>query len=372
LGVLHKSGFNNSETDIVAALPVTLHDDRPTRINYRRQDNLPSHVLNNAFFTVLLPSKRGYVVDLLNNNTKETNRYTVEFLKVNGNDHWYLLEQQHGNWYTGKQNHIDIQNSYRLGWWQITDLEHPSWRAPATTSVKEEILSGGLHHIVTTQGTQPLTQEQNLIVLQEIIRTASQGQEIPTNVPPVMAHIQEEQANVTITTLAPPPRNGEGGNLLRTPPSIFTGDQTKAQAFLDAIAIWRVVNYKKEVMKDPYMRTALILTFIKGDNVNSWAKHQLKILNRSQENNLNPARKPDEDWWDTFEQNFKDAFTFTASKETALAKLEKLTMTHRDLDTYIATFNRLLDEAEFSPRDKGAVKMFKQGLSLRPKINCIK
>ena len=142
-----------------------------------------------------------------------------------------------------------------------------------------------------------------------------------------MAHIQEEQANVTITAPAPSPRNGEGGNLLGTPPSVFTGDRTKAQAFLDAIAVWRAVNYKKEVMRDPYTHTALILTFIKGDNVNSWAKHQLKILNQNQENNPDPTGKPDEDWWDTFEQNFKNAFTFTASKETALAKLEKLMMT---------------------------------------------
>jgi hypothetical protein len=120
------------------------------------------------------------------------------------------------------------------------------------------------------------------------------------------------------------------------------------------------------------MHTALILMFIKGENVNSWVKHQLKILNCSQENNPDPTGKPDEDWWDEFEQNFKNAFTFTASKETALAKLEKLTMTHGDLDTYIATFNQLLDKAKFSPRDKGAVEMFKQGLSLRLKINCIK
>jgi hypothetical protein len=79
-------------------------------------------------------------------------------------------------------------------------------------------------------------------------------------------------------------------------------------------------------MKDPYMQTALILTFIKGDNVNSWTKHQLKILNWSQKNNSDPTGRPDEDWWDEFEQHFKNTFTFTASKETALAKLEKLTM----------------------------------------------
>jgi hypothetical protein len=109
-------------------------------------------------------------------------------------------------------------------------------------STEEEILSGGLHHIVTTQGTQPLTQEQPPVVLQEIIRTTSQGQEIPTNILPVMAHIQEQQANITIMAPAPSPRNGEGGNLLGTPPPVFTGDRTKAQAFLDAIAVWRAVN----------------------------------------------------------------------------------------------------------------------------------
>jgi hypothetical protein len=149
LGVLHKSGFYPSETDIVAALPVTLHDNRPTRIIRRRQDNLPSHVLQNAFFTVLVPTERGYVVDLIDTDTKETRRYAVEFLKVNGSDNWYL-EHQNGNWYTRKQNCVDVHNTYGLGWWHITDPEHLSWKAPATTSTEEEILSGGLHHIVTT------------------------------------------------------------------------------------------------------------------------------------------------------------------------------------------------------------------------------
>jgi hypothetical protein len=120
---------------------------------------------------------------------KETHRYAVEFLKVNGSDNWYLLKQQNGHWCTRKQNCVDIQNDYGLGWWHITDPEHPSWKAPAITSVEEEILSGGLHHIVTTQGTQLLTQEQPPTILQEIVRTASQGQEIPTNIPPIMAHI---------------------------------------------------------------------------------------------------------------------------------------------------------------------------------------
>jgi len=56
---------------------------------------------------------------------------------------------------------------------------------------------------------------------------------------------------------------------------------------------------------------------------------------------------------------FKDAFTFTAFKETALAQLKKLTMNKGDIDTYIATFNQLLAEADFTRTNKGALEMFK-------------
>ena len=55
-------------------------------------------------------------------------------------------------------------------------------------------------------------------------------------------------------------------------PPIFYKDRARVQEFLDTITIWKAVNYKKEVIKDPYTRTALILTYIKGDNINSWEK----------------------------------------------------------------------------------------------------
>jgi len=56
----------------------------------------------------------------------------------------------------------------------------------------------------------------------------------------------------------------------------------------------------------------------------------------------------------------------------ALAQLEKLTMNRGDIDTYITTFDRLLAEADFNRNDKGALEMFKQGLNLMLKVNCIK
>jgi len=47
-------------------------------------------------------------------------------------------------------------------------------------------------------------------------------------------------------------------------------------------------------------------------------------------------------------------------------------MNKGDIDTYIATFDRLLAEANFTCTDKGALKMFKRGLNMMLKVNCIK
>ena len=56
----------------------------------------------------------------------------------------------------------------------------------------------------------------------------------------------------------------------------------------------------------------------------------------------------------------------------ALAQLKKLTIGKDGIDTYIATFNCLLDEADFYRCNKGAIEMFKRGLNLSLRINCIK
>jgi hypothetical protein len=116
-----------------------------------------------------------------------------------------------------------------------------------------------------------------------------------------------------------------------------------------------VVNYKKEVMRDPYMRTALVLTFIKGEDVNSWANHQLKFLN----DKITHERANDKTLWQEFKTNFKNAFTFVVAKENALAQLEALTMGRNEVDKYISTFNCLLNDARFNKTDKGVIEMFK-------------
>jgi hypothetical protein len=39
-----------------------------------------------------------------------------------------------------------------------------------------------------------------------------------------------------------------------------------------------MVNWKKAIMKNPYTRTALVLNYIKGKNVDDWAGHQFDLL----------------------------------------------------------------------------------------------
>jgi len=296
--------------------------------------------------------------------------------------------EQGTQYYTNEFGQIVQGGTGGLGWWDQFNPKHPKHpsrgKGKSKATPDEEIISGGTHHIVTLQGTHPLTPEQPPVLLEAISCSASLGETILMYFPPTIIRMStsqpqqlpQAQANVTVTVAQGGSNtsawNGEGGSLMGNSPPIFYGDQTRAQEFLDTISIWRALNYKKDIIKDPYTRTALILTYIKGDNVNSWAKRQLDILIQKQQNNPDPNGTPSETWWTDFETAFKDAFTFTASKETALAQLEKLTMNCSDIDTYIATFDRLLAKADFNRNDKGALEMFKRGLNLMLKVNCIK
>jgi hypothetical protein len=102
--------------------------------------------------------------------------------------------------------------------------------------------------------------------------------------------------------------------------------------------------------------------------VNTWANHQLKLLDEKIAN----GRANDKTLWQEFERDFKNAYTFVATKENALAELEGLTMGRNEVDKHIATFNCLVEEAGFNKTDKGVIKMFKQGLNVELKIACIK
>ena len=54
------------------------------------------------------------------------------------------------------------------------------------------------------------------------------------------------------------------------PPAVFTGDRSKSDEFLEDFKVYRMVNQGNQTMRVPLERVALILTYIKGKNVQDW------------------------------------------------------------------------------------------------------
>src|SRR5882672_4494936 len=304
----------------MAALQYRLSNDNKdaTKIRRRPIDNLPDHIKRNIDLehddergAEWNSNKKGYFAKIRIEDSTRENYHThpVEFIhnKETRTDNWYLLvertNEQGTHYFTNEFGRIVQGGTGGLGWWDQFDPQHPEHlsrgKGKAKATPDKEIIAGGTHHIITLQGTHPLTPEQPPALLEAISRSTSQGETIQMYFPPTivgMASSQQPQtpqtqANVTITPAqgSNMQRNGEGGSLMGNAPPIFYGDRVQAQEFLNTITIWKVVNYKKEEIKDPYTRTALILTYIKGDNVNSWAKQQLDLLIQKQQNNPDPT-----------------------------------------------------------------------------------
>jgi hypothetical protein len=221
-------------------------------------------------------------------------------------------------------------------------------------------------------GISPLTPEGPTGTLQAITYAAAQGQTIDTTGTPTeaMAGINTTTTNVpTAQTTAQTLGQGNGGALIGTPPSIFNRDTDTTDNFILGFKGWRAVNWNKAPMVNAYARTALILTFIKGENVNDWVSHQLDLLIERIKNGI---KHSDEAHWDLFEVDFMTAFVNTGSQQTAYTQLEKCSMVGDNLDLYISTFNRLLKQAGFQASDLGSVKRFKKGLPKQLRVACLK
>ena len=69
-----------------------------------------------------------------------------------------------------------------------------------------------------------------------------------------------------------------GTKLSGKEPAIFDGDRSKAEAFLLEWTIYRLLNGEQDIMRQPFSRVMLFLTFIKGPDVQEWASLQVSWL----------------------------------------------------------------------------------------------
>jgi hypothetical protein len=71
---------------------------------------------------------------------------------------------------------------------------------------------------------------------------------------------------------------GGNGKLSGKEPTVFTGDRKDAESFILEWQIYQMLNYDATVMRQPFTRAMLFLSFIKGPAVHEWNMFQVNWL----------------------------------------------------------------------------------------------
>ena len=156
----------------------------------------------------------------------------VEFI----NNRWYRLQQQRAGYCTRSQLQLARVNELGLGSLPIVSNNLEPTISPAQPGPPTEIITVGLHHIVTTQGTNPLTEEGLPSIMTSIEQNITQGGEIPLSYPPA------EAINATIDETQSTTNEGGRGSLKGSPPKEFDGTRSKSETFGDNFSIYQRIN----------------------------------------------------------------------------------------------------------------------------------
>ena len=159
-----------------------------------------------------------------------------------------------------------------------------------------------------------------------------------------------------------PEDRSNGTKLSGKEPVIFDGDRSKAEAFLLEWTIYRLPNGEQDIMRQPFSRVMLLLTFIKGPDIQEWTNMQVGWLGSRI---LAGAGRNEEHLYNEVIDSFKTAFTDTMSLQKAKAEFCTCTikMERGELDTYIAKFKRLARLAGYSLQDQMVLDWFGSGLN---------
>ena len=155
-----------------------------------------------------------------------------------------------------------------------------------------------------------------------------------------------------------------GDKLIGNPPFIFTGDQTKSEAFMSDWKKYHRANKDTARMREPYARATLFLTYIQGGNTTEWVDQLGEWLDY-QIDPLNPHRTiVDNEWlWNSVELAFNRQFADKLTQERAMAELKSgIKMKGEELDDYISHFEALVRHTGLAINDQLVVDIFTAGL----------
>jgi hypothetical protein len=67
-----------------------------------------------------------------------------------------------------------------------------------------------------------------------------------------------------------PEGGGSNGSMRGNPPAVFSGNHSKSDEFIEDFKVYRMANQGNQMMRVPLERVTLILTYIKGKNIQDW------------------------------------------------------------------------------------------------------
>jgi hypothetical protein len=83
----------------------------------------------------------------------------------------------------------------------------------------------------------------------------------------------------------------------------------------------------------------MMLSYMKGPKIDDWVREKVTLLETAVSNGT--ANLNDKHVWNTFIEEFTDAFMDTTRREQATLDLINIQMKGEDLDIYISTFHHL-------------------------------
>ena len=167
------------------------------------------------------------------------------------------------------------------------------------------------------------------------------------------------------------PRPGGAGQVAPLPPhvdnklfgqspDIFTGDKRKAREFITLWDLYWSLNYNAAMMRTPYTRAMLFLTYFKGPLTANWTTVMNGHLNAQVRSGV-PVET--EALWDYVYDSFRRQYSDMQERERAEDTLQRgIHMKAGDLDAYITEYEVLIEMAGYDPNSRLALKLFTDGL----------
>jgi hypothetical protein len=148
---------------------------------------------------------------------------------------------------------------------------------------------------------------------------------------------------------------------------IFDGERGRVDLFLQTFNFYRNANYGNEVMRNPFQRSNLLLTLMKGPKIQNWAARKGEELTMAvfgdPANNIAATHQiDDERLWQNLLLELKQAYSEYHGAEDAYRKIKGLQQKPGFVDDYIVLFELLLIKAEWGRDQHGTISAFKEGL----------